>query len=76
MDKIFKKLGEECAETIIAAINKNNGELTMEVCDLLYHLLVLLANEALPLSDIEAELVKRREKIGNLKTFRQTDRTT
>ena len=42
LDKILKKVGEESAETIIAAKNDDDGRLTAEVSDLVYHLLVLL----------------------------------
>ncbi len=45
IDKILKKVGEECAEVIIAAKNPDNGELRYEAADLLYHLLVLLVRE-------------------------------
>ena len=38
LDKILKKVGEECAETIIAAKNGDNEELKNEISDLLYHL--------------------------------------
>ena len=34
-DKILKKVGEECSETIIAAKNNDNGETVYEICDLL-----------------------------------------
>ena len=76
LDKILKKLGEECSETIIAAKNGDKEELSLEICDLLYHLLVLMANEGLPIETVEAELEKRRAKIGNLKTFRETDKNS
>ena len=76
LDKILKKVGEEASETIIAAKNKNNEELTMEICDLLYHLTVLMVNEGVALEDVEAELEKRSAKIGNLKTFHVSDHNT
>ena len=76
IDKILKKLGEECSETIIAAKNGDKEELSLEICDLLYHLLVLMANEGLPIETVEAELEKRRAKIGNLKTFRESDKNS
>jgi len=76
LDKILKKVGEECAETIIAAKNQDNSELTLEICDLLYHLIVLMAEAGLPLADIEAELEKRSEKIGNLKEIHASDHNT
>lgn len=62
IDKILKKVGEETAETIIAAKNKDNEELRLEVSDLIYHLLVLLQARKLPLDDIMAELNRRHER--------------
>lgn len=76
LDKILKKVGEECAETIIAAKNGDNAELTMEICDLIYHLLVLCAERGLPFASVEAELIARREKIGNLKQAHASDHNT
>ncbi len=76
IDKILKKIGEEASETIIAAKNKDNQELTMEICDLLYHLTVLMVNEGVKLEDVEEELTKRSAKIGNLKTFHVSDHNT
>lgn len=67
LDKILKKCGEECSEVIIAAKNEDNAALTGEICDLLYHLLVLMAQQNLPLSAIEDCLRERRQAIGNLK---------
>lgn len=62
LDKILKKIGEEAAETIIAAKNQSRSELTLESADLLYHLLVLFVNEGLELKDVLAELEKRAQK--------------
>ncbi|MEN1989548.1 bifunctional phosphoribosyl-AMP cyclohydrolase/phosphoribosyl-ATP diphosphatase HisIE [Paenibacillus hubeiensis] len=62
VDKILKKIGEEASETIIAAKNKDNEELRLEVSDLLYHLLVLLQERKLPLGDIMSELSRRHER--------------
>ncbi|MFZ2538674.1 MAG: phosphoribosyl-ATP diphosphatase, partial [Oscillospiraceae bacterium] len=42
LDKILKKCGEENAEMIIAAKNGDNEELENEICDLLYHMMVLM----------------------------------
>ena len=42
IDKILKKVGEECAETIIAAKNGDNEELKNEISDLVYHLMVMI----------------------------------
>lgn len=60
IDKILKKVGEEAAEVIIAAKNRNHDELRYEAADLLYHLLVLLREQKLPLDHVLAELQKRR----------------
>lgn len=76
LDKILKKVGEESAETIIAAKNGGKAEVVGETADLLYHLMVLLAQLNIPLSDVEAELEQRSRKIGNLKPMRTTDRNT
>ncbi|MDR3206996.1 MAG: phosphoribosyl-ATP diphosphatase [Oscillospiraceae bacterium] len=76
LDKILKKVGEECAETLIAAKNGDNPATVSELCDLLYHLLVLMAAQDIPLSDVAAELETRRQKLGNLKPMRETDRNT
>ena len=70
-DKILKKVAEESGETIIAA---KNG--VAEIGDLLFHLLVLMANEGIDVSDVTAELARRRQKSGNLKQFHQVDKNT
>lgn len=61
LDKILKKVGEETAEVIIGAKNKNRDEVVYEVSDLLYHLLVLLAEQGISLGEIAAELAGRRK---------------
>jgi len=60
LDKILKKVGEESAETIIAAKNEDRARLTAEVGDLVYHLLVLLVARGVSLDEIRAELASRR----------------
>ena len=60
LDKILKKVGEESAETIIAAKNEDGVRLTAEVADLVYHLLVLLVARGVSLDQIRAELASRR----------------
>ncbi|MPY15941.1 bifunctional phosphoribosyl-AMP cyclohydrolase/phosphoribosyl-ATP diphosphatase HisIE [Paenibacillus glucanolyticus] len=62
VDKILKKVGEEASETIIAAKNKDNAELKLEISDLIYHLLVLLQERKLPLNEIMDELSRRHER--------------
>ena len=76
LDKILKKVGEECAETIIAAKNADNEELTLEICDLIYHLVVLMNQVDLPLETVMEELDKRSKKIGNLKELKTVDKNT
>ena len=60
LDKILKKLGEESAETIIAAKNDDNKGLVAEVSDLIYHLMVLLVERGVSLDEIRLELAQRR----------------
>ncbi len=60
LDKILKKVGEESAETIIAAKNEDPARLTAEVADLVYHLLVLLVSRGVSLAEVSAELASRR----------------
>lgn len=60
LDKILKKVGEESAETIIAAKNAGAEPLVAETSDLLYHLLVLLVERGITLDDIRLELTRRQ----------------
>ena len=76
LDKILKKCGEECSEVIIAAKNGKNEDTQEEICDLLYHLLVLMAQQDIRPEAIEEILEARRQKIGNLKQFHQSDRNS
>ena len=69
-------MGEEATETVIAAKNGNNEELMNEINDLLYHVMVLAANQGLEWSDVEKVLEERNEKIGNLKQFHQVDKNS
>ena len=64
LDKILKKVGEEAAETIIAAKNDDDARLTAESADLLYHLIVLLVARGVSLTDIANELAQRRKGAG------------
>jgi len=61
LDKILKKVGEETSEVIIGAKNKNKDELVYEMCDLIYHSLVLIVNEGVTIDDLKAELTKRHK---------------
>jgi phosphoribosyl-ATP pyrophosphohydrolase/phosphoribosyl-AMP cyclohydrolase len=60
IDSIAKKVGEESAETIIAAKNGAHDEIVWEVADLWFHTLVLLEASAVPVSDVWQELARRR----------------
>jgi len=64
VDKILKKVGEEAAEVIIAAKNRDAEELKWEAADLLYHLLVLLREQKLPFAEILTVLEKRHQEKG------------
>ena len=59
-DKILKKVGEEAAEVVIAGKNRDKGEISYEVADLMYHLTVMLADNDMSWGDIFDELEKRR----------------
>lgn len=60
-DKICKKIGEESAETIIAAKNDDKEEITCEASDLIYHLLVLLNDRGVKIEDIFSKLNNRHK---------------
>lgn len=59
IDKILKKVGEETAEVIIGAKNRNPDEVRYEVADLFYHLLVMLREQRVPVADVFKELAQR-----------------
>jgi phosphoribosyl-AMP cyclohydrolase / phosphoribosyl-ATP pyrophosphohydrolase len=62
VDKILKKVGEESAEVIIAAKNRDKNELSMESADLIYHLFVLLQEQELPFKRVLEVLKSRHTK--------------
>lgn len=62
IDKILKKVGEETSEVIIASKNNSKDEMTYEISDLVYHLLVLMVDRGLSINDIKKELNKRYKK--------------
>lgn len=59
LDKILKKLGEESAEIIIAAKNPNANEVTYEISDFLYHMMVLMVEKDISWEEITTELANR-----------------
>ncbi len=60
IDKILKKVGEECTEVVIAAKNPEKDELKYEISDLLYHLMVLMAERDTTWTEVTRELAERR----------------
>lgn len=60
VDKICKKVGEEASEVIIAAKNNSKEELTYEISDLVYHVLVLMEDRGVEIEEIKKELEKRK----------------
>lgn len=62
--KIAQKLGEEATETVIAAVQDDKAALIGEAADLVFHLLVLLADAGLSLDDVRAELARREGTSG------------
>jgi len=63
--KIARKLGEEAVEAIVAALAEDKAALTGEAADILFHLLVLLADADVPLADVLAELERREGTSGH-----------
>ena len=60
IDKILKKVGEEATEVVIAAKNPDKDELKYEISDLLYHLMVLMAERDTTWTEVIRELAERR----------------
>jgi len=59
MDKILKKVGEECTEVIIGAAKGDKEEATYEIADLAYHIMVMMVEQGITTKDVTAELAKR-----------------
>ena len=59
LDKILKKVGEECTEVIIAAKAEDRAETIYEISDLVYHVMVLMIEQGISLEDIHRELASR-----------------
>ena len=64
-EKIAQKVGEEAVETVIAAMAGDPAKLTAEAADLIFHLLILLADGGVTLANVTAEL-ERREGVSGL----------
>ena len=63
--KIARKLGEEAVEAIVAALAEDKKSLTGEAADMIFHLMVLLADADVPLADVLAELDRREGTSGH-----------
>ena len=59
LDKILKKVGEECTEVIIAAKAEDRAETIYEIADLAYHVMVLMTQQGITLAEIHKELASR-----------------
>ena len=59
IDKILKKVGEECTEIVIAAKNPDKDEMKYEISDFLYHMMVLMAERGVTWEEITRELARR-----------------
>lgn len=59
LDKILKKVGEECTEVIIAAKDKDRKETVYEIADLAYHVMVLMVENGITLDEVTKELASR-----------------
>lgn len=87
IDKILKKVGEECTETVIAAKNLKaateaddvqtlKSELVGEISDLIYHVQVMMCDVGVSMSDVLCEMDRRAQKTGNKKVMKQVDKNT
>ncbi|MEE1491619.1 MAG: phosphoribosyl-ATP diphosphatase, partial [Massilioclostridium sp.] len=59
IDKILKKVGEECTEVVIAGKAEDKEETVYEISDLAYHVMVLMVQMGISINDIIDELAKR-----------------
>ena len=59
LDKILKKVGEDCTEVIIAGKAEDRRETVYEIADLCYHVMVLMVQMGIPPAEIEKELASR-----------------
>lgn len=59
LDKILKKVGEECTEVIIAGKDRDKSETVYEIADLVYHVLVLMVEAGITPDEVRAELKSR-----------------
>ncbi len=70
-EKILKKVGEECTEVIVASLNQTKEDQINEINDLLYHVLVLMAEKGITLEEVNEVIAQRNGKTHNLKPERK-----
>jgi phosphoribosyl-ATP pyrophosphohydrolase len=70
-EKILKKVGEEATEVVISSLSESKVDQVNEICDLTYHLLVLMAELDIPVEMVEEELARRESKTNNFKGERR-----
>lgn len=75
IDKIAQKVGEEAVETVIAAKNGVDKKTAAEAADLFFHLLLLLAQQDIPLHDV-IKILRKRHKKGNHKHLGESSEFT
>ncbi|MBQ4054798.1 MAG: phosphoribosyl-ATP diphosphatase, partial [Clostridia bacterium] len=59
IDKILKKVGEECTEVIIAGKGGDRAEAIFEIADLTYHVMVMMTEMGISIDEVSAELASR-----------------
>ena len=59
LDKILKKVGEECTEVIIASKDNDKAETIYEIADLMYHVMVMMVEMGISVEEVKAELASR-----------------
>ena len=64
MPRATRKLGEEASEAMVAALSESDAELVGEAADVMYHLLIVLAERGLSLDDVMDELARRAGRPG------------
>ncbi|WP_155287497.1 phosphoribosyl-ATP diphosphatase [Lacticaseibacillus zhaodongensis] len=74
LDKILKKVGEESTEVVVAAKNPDDPAFILEVADLTYHVLVLMAERGISVDQIEEELASREGKKSKTQDRRPIDK--
>ena len=74
LDKILKKVGEECTEVIIAAKAEDKPETVYEIADLAYHVMVLMVQNGISVEEIQKELASRHVIDHKVKQEKMTHR--